>query len=224
MEARIFKSEDSSGQEVILRFVRPSQKVVSKGDFIYRENFSKAIRAGFMTNAEANKLLLDRGLWTEKEDEELVETRNKISALEGELVDASKKDGMDLFDEIKSLRLKQTTLQSIRSNILDNTAEQAASEMRTQFYASECVLFNGSGKRVFKDFDDFLSRLDEKLAIDSYRQALISNYEYMFGINVPENFESLLPEDKWLKSLDSDDQEKEKPQRKKRARKKTKSS
>lgn len=219
MEARIFKSENSLGEEVVLRFERPSQKIVSRGDFIYRENFSKAIRAGFMTNAEALKLLQEREIWTEKEEKELAGIRLQVAVLEGKLESADKETGMDIFEKLKSIRYRLNTLNSVRSNILDNTAEQAASEMRTQFYASECVVHDSNGKKVFNDFDDFLGKLDEKIVVDCYRQALISNYEHMFGINVPESFESVLPEDKWLASLD-EKEEKPAPQKKKRGRKK----
>lgn len=229
MEARIFKSESSQGEEVVLRFDRPSQRVIGKGDFVYRENFSKAVRAGFMTNAEAQKLLVDRELWTEKEEEELKDVSAQILMLEGEIEDADRDKGTEIFGRLKRLRDKKSLISSVRSNILNNTAEQAASEMRTQFYASECVHDNKTGKRVFKNLEDFLSRLDEKIAIDSYRQALIVNWEYTFGISVEDNFGSTLPEDEWAAKMQEEEakqQEEAPPQKKKRRgrKKKTQSS
>ena len=200
-EARVFKTKDKEGKEVILKFVKPTQAVLSKGDFVYRENFSKAIRAGFMTNAEASKVLEDRGIWTTRHEEDSLALRNEISELEEKISTMDRVGGLELFKKIKDLRDKLDGLTSIRSSVMNNTAESAASEMRTQFYASECVLFNDGGKRVFKDFNDFLGRLDESLALDSYRQALIANYEQIFGIKLSQDLESTLPEDVWLKTL-----------------------
>lgn len=195
---RIFKSKDKTDKEVVLKFTRPNQTLISKGDFIYREFFSKAVRTGIMTNAEANKILKERGIWGEEQEQELVKLRVSLGQLELELDGKAKEDGLELYKKIKGLREETDSLQSIRSSVADNTAESVASEMRTQFFASECVVYNDSGKKVFKDLTEFLQRLDEPLALDSYRQALISNFEHMLGIKMPAELDSTLPEDKWL--------------------------
>lgn len=197
---RIFKSKDKTDKELVLKFTRPNQTLISKGDFIYREFFSKAVRSGIMTNAEANKILKERGIWGDEQEQELVRLRVQLGQLELELNDKVKEDGLELYKQIKRLREQTEDLQGVKSGISDNTAESVASEMRTQFFASECVVYNDSGKRVFKDLTEFLQRLDEPLALDSYRQALISNFEHMLGIKMPAELDSTLPEDKWLKA------------------------
>lgn len=196
-EARIFKSKDKDNKDVVLRYTRPSQVVISKGDFVYREYFSKAIRSGIMTSAEANKLLKDRNIWSDEQEQELVSLRIKLLEAEDKLESVeNREEGRAIYDEIKGLRFDIEELQSLKKSVSDNTAESVAMEMRTQFFASECVVYNDSGKRVFKDLKDFLARLDEKLTVDSYKHALISNYEQVLGIKMPDTPE--LPEDKWL--------------------------
>lgn len=219
MEARIFKSEDSDGKEVCLRFNRPTQVVLSKGDFVYREYFSKAIRAGVMTAAEANKILKDRGIWSDELEGELVAMRINLARLEEKLKPLSREEGMPIFKEIKTLRRDIDELTEVRTSVTNNTAESVASEMRTQFYTSECVVYNDSGERVFRNLDDFLSRLDEKLTLDCYKQALISNYEQVLGIDVPLDFTAELSEDNWLEDKKRETEE-EKPKTKRRGRKK----
>ena len=56
-EERVFTSKDKDDNEVEVKFGSLNQVVLSRGDFIYREYFSKAMRAGVMTNAEALKIL-----------------------------------------------------------------------------------------------------------------------------------------------------------------------
>lgn len=230
MEARIYKSKDKDGNEVELAFKKPNQVVLTRGDFVYREYFSKAIRSGVMTNAEALKILKDRDVWTEEQDKESVELQLKLIEAEERLKTYTKRDSESLttYDEIKKLRREINQLNRIRSNVLDNTAESMATEMRTQFFASECSVYNSSGAKVFADLQDFLGRLDEPLATDSYRQALISNYEITMGIDLSDADEKAakpLPEDEWLNKLREEDEKAAKPKkktkRKRTTRKKT---
>ena len=197
-----FLSKDGKGNEVLLRFNRPNQVILSQGDFVYREYFSKAVRAGVMTNAEALKLLKKREIWGEVEEKQLLDIHVQIMSHEERIQKASKKAGMTLYTEIKEMRINLDEVNNIRTSVLDNTAESVASEMRTQYFASQCAVYDNSGQRVFEDLKDFLARLDEPLTIDVYRQALIANYEHVLGIDVPEEIESSLPEDLWLKEQD----------------------
>lgn len=194
-----FMSKNADGDEVLLRFNRPNQVTLSKGDFVYRQYFSKAIRAGVMTNAEANKVLKEREIWGEEQERELIDINVQIADLEDRIKKAAKKSGMSLYGQIKNLRNDADMIANMKTAVMDNTAEAMAAEMRTQFFAALCTVYDNSGEKVFKDLKDFLARLDEPIAIDGYRQALISNYEYILGINVPLNIESSLPEDVWLK-------------------------
>lgn len=217
-EERVFTSKDKDGNEVEVKFNNLNQVVLSKGDFIYREYFSKAIRAGVMTNAEALKILKDRDIWGETQEKEVVNLQVKLYELEGELKKQDKRDATSLFmyDEIKKVRRDMQQASSVRSNVLDNTAESMAAEMRTQFFASECSVYNNTGQRVFSDLKDFLKRLDENIATDSYRQALIINYEKALGITLPKDLsEASLPEDEWLDGVRASEEEKaEKPKKK----------
>ncbi len=225
-EARIYSSKDKDEVEVELRFSELNQVVLSRGDFIYREYFSKALRAGVMTNAEAIKILKDREIWGDEQESHVVDIQIKLIGLEGEIKGCKKKDAVSLtlFDKIKRLRRELTETNNIRSNVLDNTSESMASEMRTQFFAAECAVYNTTGQKVFKDLKDFLARLDENIATDSYRQALIINYEKALGITLPDNLEeSSLVEDKWLNDIKAVEEEAAKPKPKKKVTKKRKS-
>ncbi len=214
---RVFTSKDKDGNEVEIKFNNLNQIVLSKGDFIYREYFSKAIRAGVMTNAEALKILKDRDVWGEAQEKEVIDLQIKLYGLENNLKELKKRDAssLSLYDEIKRVRRDLQQLNNVRSNVLDNTAESMAAEMRTQFFASECSVYNNTGHRVFSDLKDFLNRLDEHTTTDSYRQALIINYEKALGITLPKDLsETSLPEDEWLNGVRASEEEAEKPTKK----------
>ncbi len=206
-EVRTYKSKNKEGNEVELGFNNLTQVVLTRGDFVYREYFSKAIRAGVMTSAEANKILKDRDIWTEVQDDEVIELQLKLSKMEDSLSKLKKRDAQSitLYGDIKKQRQEIGELNSIRTSVTENTAESVAAEMRTQFFASECAVYNNTGEKVFKDLKDFLARLDESIATDSYRQALIFNYERALGITLPSDLDdTLFPEDEWAKKIDDD--------------------
>lgn len=226
-EDRVFTSKDGEGNEVELKFNDLNQVVLSRGDFIYREYFSKAIRAGVMTNAEALKILKEREIWGESQEKEVVDLQVRLYELENKLKELKMRDAtsLSLYDEIKQVRKDLQQANNVRSNVLDNTSESMAAEMRTQFFASECSVYNSTGKKVFSDLKDFLARLDEQIATDSYRQALIINYEKALGITLPKDLsETSLPEDEWLNNIRVSEEEKadkvKKPTKKRRTKKK----
>jgi hypothetical protein len=203
-EERVFKSVNKDGKEVDIKFNSLSQVVLSRGDFIYREYFSKAMRAGVMTNAEALKILKDREIWGDEQEKEVINLQVKLGELERLLKEKDKKDStsLSIYNEIKEIRKDLEAASDVRGNVLNNTAESMAAEMRTQFFASECVVYNTTGEKVFDGLKDFLSRLDDKVTTDCYRQALIMNYERALGIVLPTDLApSVLPEDEWLNAL-----------------------
>jgi len=200
MEARIFKTKNKAGEEVVLKFVRPTQVVLSKADLKSKEAYSNAFRKGLLTNAEVIKYLKERGIWTPEMEEETMELRVKINDLEEKLKDPSlsNEDGMAVVDEIKMARAKLADHNANIRSIADNTCESNAAEARNQFLAASCVVNAKTGVKVFKDIDDFLARLDEPLTIDAYREAVISNLEDQLNVSLPSDLTSHYPENKWV--------------------------
>lgn len=224
-EERVFTSKTADGEEQKFLFRELSQVVLSSGDLVYREYFSKAIRSGVMTNAEALKILKDRGIWGSEEEDKMARLQVELVQLEIMLSKLPKKDeeSIGVFNKIKDTRTQIDVLRSVKTSVTENTAESMAGEMRTQFFASECVVYYTSREKVFSSLDDFLARLDEEVATDSYKEALICNYEKQLGISLPKGFDVKLPEDDWLDTVNSKGEEDKKPpaaKKKRRPRKK----
>jgi hypothetical protein len=227
---RIFKTKDKDDEELVLKFVRPSQKVLNKSDLIYRTAFSKALREGVLTNAEVDKILRERGIWDDTKEEEAAEIRTKINGLEEKLADSSltNKQGAALCAEVSKTRLELLRHNSIYTTVADNTCENMGNEARTQYLCAACVYDNKTGLKVYKDVEDFKDRLDEVAALDSYRETMISSLEVVMGRDLPSDLTEEYAERKWLqeRNLDAsgeelkDDDAEEAPVKPKKTRKK----
>jgi len=222
-KGRIFKVTGEDGEERVLRLNRPNQKLLSQGDFVYRQHFSSAIRAGILTNAEANKILKDRNIWNDDQEKEAADLRDDIRELEKKLDSPSLSNeyGQKICERLKKLRNELYDFTSLHSSITDNTAESMAHEARIKFYASECTVDNENGRKLFRSFDDLNDRLDETEALSAYREALIANFERILGVEMPSGLAAELPENRWLKSREQKEEESKATTKKKTRKKRT---
>ena len=200
MKDRIFKTTDSDGAELVLKLVRPSQKILNKSDLVYRTTFSNALREGVLTSAEVDKILRTRGIWDDDKEAEATALRQKILELEKKLKDLSltNEQGTAVCDEISATRLELMRHNGIYTTVADNTCENMGNEARNQFLCAACVYDNKTGLKVYKDVDDFQNRLDEVAALDSYRETMISSLEVAMGRDLPSDLTEEYAERKWL--------------------------
>ena len=201
---RVFTTKDRDGNDWVLKFSRPSQKILNKGELVYRTVFSRALRQDVCTQAEIDNLLRERGIWNDKKEDKAEKMRVEIATLEAKLSDISltNEQGKLVCEEIRRQRLDLLRHNSIYTQISDNTCETMASEARTQLFAAECVCDNKTDLRVFKDVDDFKERLDELSAQDSFREAMISSLEVVVGRELPSDLTTEYAENKWLTQRD----------------------
>ncbi len=200
---RVFVSQDSEGKEVTLRLVKPNQKILQDSNFASKQAFSKALRNGILTNEEALRIMKENSLWTDEDEKKNNEIRAQVRELEDILEQGkpSKEVGLATVQKLKELRDQLSDLNMKFTAVTDNTAETMAAEAKLHYWAAHCVVYNDSGKKVFpKGVDEFLERGEEQIARDAFREAMLANYEYTYGIKMPTNFISELPENKWLEA------------------------
>lgn len=204
MSLKEFVSQDKDGKDVRLKFIKPNQKVLVDSDFIFKQYFSKCLRHGIITTAEATKLMKKNGLWDDEDDKNFGDLRELVKELESVFA----KDELDkytedqLMEKAAKLKISRASLSELTqkiSSIYDSTAESVANEYRLQYWASECVVYYDSGKKVFNSLDDFLSRTQEQIAKDAYLQALMHNIELNYGIDA--SAATSFPEDVWLEDV-----------------------
>ncbi len=238
---RVFKTKDKDKNDLVLKFVRPTQKVLNKADLVYRTSFSRALRSGVLTSAEVDKILRERGIWDDDKEKEAAKFRAETAELEEKLKDPTltNNQGSDICTAIGKLRLNLLRHNSIYTTVADNTCENMANEARNQHLCAACIYDNKTGLKVYKDVEDFRNRLDESAALDSYRETMIASLEVVIGKDLPSDLTEEYAENQWLserglldddkepesKEEASDEPEKKKPVRKKKKktrRKKTK--
>ncbi len=197
---RVFKTQDEDDKELVYEFRRPSQAIMSKAELARRTRFSEAFRAGVVVNAEVFKILRERNLWGDEQEEESTRLRAEIDGVETRLKDESitNDDGLLLVTRIKTLRLELETHQSIATQISDATCESMANETVNMFYAAACIYNKTTGQKVYKDLEDFRSRLNESSTIDSYREATIASLEVLIGQDLPSDLSTQYTENKWI--------------------------
>ena len=201
MKDRIFTTKDSEDQDLVLLFKRPSQKTIGKSELVYREKYSEAFRKGLLLNAEVVEVMKKRGLWDKSKEDEAQVMMDAISALEEKLKDPelNNVDGRSLCEEITQARVDLMSHNRMVTSVTDNTVEYCANEERNQFLTAECVYNNKTGAKVYKDTEDFKSRLDEPGSIDSYRETVIASLEAMTGRDLSSDLTEEYAENKWLK-------------------------
>lgn len=213
---RVFNTKDKDGNDLVLKFKRPSQKVLTKAELVRRTAFSNALRNGLILQEEAKKIIKERGLWNDDHEKEAENTRARIGELEKKLEDASltNEQGKALCDELTKQRDELISHNMVFTSITENTCESVAGEEKNQFLAAECTYDNKTDLRVFKDVEDFKSRLDEQLTLDSYREAVIAALETVSGRDLPSDLTSEYAENKWIKSRGLDKEEAEESEEK----------
>lgn len=206
---RTFDSVDESGKTVTLGIVIPTQKIIQDAQLQYAKAFSKCLRDGLLVNAEAQKVIRDRDLWDKNVEQEFYNLTKDIAAKEKILNDGIILNDKNLTDtayEVAFLREKRYQLQRQTQSIYNNTAENRADEVRVQYLTSQCIVDAKTGEAYFKSFDDFLEKLDTKIAADCSVQMMT----YMNGLDA--NFMDNLPEARYIKKLAELSEEEEKKQ------------
>lgn len=192
----VFKTVDNNDREIELCVVRPSPKQNVEAQLVFNREWRKAEESGSMLRSQLDDVNDKRSLWGP-------EQRQRVEAINSEVLDLERKlrggaANLSSVAEGKELALKIRTLRNERLNLLrgrmqlDNyTAESFAEAARLQYLVSACVFDAETGKNAyFKSYDDFISRSEEKTALDSF-----TNYmQLTIDMEPQDNYE-----DTWLK-------------------------
>ena len=195
---RKFETIGINNETIELGIIVPSQKVLQEAAFQYSKAFSKGLREGLLTNAEAEKIVKERGLWGAEKLKEIAEIEEEIDLKERILVDKEKEKlsdnvALEIAYELATLRDKKFNLQRPIQSIYNNTAESRAEEIRIEFLTSNCIINPKDNKIFFKNHDDFLDMADGPAARESVYQLMT----FMNGLDA--NFLEKLPEAPYIK-------------------------
>jgi hypothetical protein len=184
-----------NGEEKTFTVRSPSLVDQREGQKVYNQAFTDAIKSKSVVRAKMDDLLQDQGLWnTEKQQE--------YNSLQKELLDGERKlakggfslsEAKKLAIRMREVRNKIRELISVRTSLDNHSAEGQADNARFNYLVSACVVYKDSDKKYFESLEDYMSRIDDPVALSGAQK--LANMIY----GLDNNFEKNLPENKFLK-------------------------
>lgn len=181
----------------------PSFKDQREAQKVYNQAFSDAVKSGCIVRGRLNDLLKEQGLWDDQKEMKLNAIQHEILGFEQTLakggISLQKAKGVAL--EIRKLREDMRELIGSRTNLDSNTAEGQADNARFNYLVSACLVYSESKKPYFNNYEDYLNRSAEPVAIKA-AQVLASR---LYGLD--DSYEKNLPENKFLKEYNFIDED-----------------
>lgn len=174
---------------------KPGYKEESEAKLEQTKAFNKALTNGACLSTQLTKVLKRNNIWDEKDQEEVDELQEKIrdnlSKLEEggfEIMEARK-----VALETMRMRLEYLSKLAVLREHRSFTAEGQADDAYFDSLVSSCC-FDEEGNRVFKSYEDYLSKAKEDYA----RKLAEKLSSMLYGTG---DYMSDLPENKFLKEF-----------------------
>lgn len=186
------KAED---KDVELAVHSPTVAEENMADMEMRRVFAEQVRNGVPVQDALNDVLTKQGVWGEdkqKKVEELVE-KIRVNALklktgrDGEK-QLRKVEGKEIAIQIIKDRDELDDVLSIRSRMMQYTAEGSAQNAKFGSLVALCTVYNDTGAKYFKSIDDYKNRADEPAS----ETIATKFYEHFY--NVKDDPRKKLPE------------------------------
>lgn len=161
---------------------------------IYNQTFSDAVSSGSIVRARLDDLLKEQKLWDDNKQKRFLTIQKELLENERRLSRGgiSLKQAKAIAVDMKKLRLEMRDLIAVKTNLDSHTAEGQADNARFNYLVSACVVYKDTKEKVFKNYEDYINRSGELIALVS-AQKLAS---IMYGLD--GDFEKKLPENKFL--------------------------
>lgn len=179
-------------REVVV--VKPNAKINHEAHLQHMKAFREAVDNKALLRAKLDDYIRELKLWDDEKEQEFKRLRSIIN--DGEL--SLKKGGIKLSDarqkalEMKNARSALRKLMYERSMIDSNTAEGQADNARFNYMVYACVVYNDTGERYFKTYDEYLNATEDPVAL--LGASTLANMLY----GVDGDAEKRLPENKFL--------------------------
>ena len=168
-------------EDIRIKFKQPGNNIRLRANFVYDQAYEKAILEGMLSTEDLEKLLKDRGLFTEEEEDKLSRLESKLKGQEVLLAktivvkarqDRLKKIISDLKNEIHVLKAKKVSK-------LMMSADAKAEEERTLFLCWACTYNNDTDKLYWEIYKDLLKENNLEL-----KDKLLSGFlKFYRGLN-----------------------------------------
>ena len=182
----------------------PDSKEVNDANWEYSRAFNRALMEDLPTQKQMDTLIRKREIWTNVDDDEMTQLREKVGSLE---IILSKKNAKDtskathkLVEELTDLREKLIEKTGTYQEYMSQTVEAKADEAKTAYLIWACTE-KSDGHRVWDSVSDFLADRNAGLVNSA-------TYEYItFSSGLASNYLEDLTEVKFLRAGKSDGNE-----------------
>ncbi len=175
-------------------YLRPATvEETQEASLEYSKMFNKAIMEGIPVQDELEKLLISKGILEDEDayDSAINKKRRELLQKEELLKKQPKSKAKDkkvikLAKEVADLRNEIFSDQFKRRNLLSNSAEAKADEIRTAFLISKTAVNADTDEPVWNSFEEYLNETDlvklSKINFEylTFSYGLSSNYMYEF--------------------------------------------
>ena len=190
---------NEDGQQIVVVVKKPTNDQLKQADIHKAKAWNKAFKEGVMTKAEVEKIMVDRGIWSEEKSKIESRLSQEILELEKRLYRGDGKaapklsDGRDIALEMRQKRIELRDLISERLAADDNTAESLADNARFDFLVYKCSYNGETDQPLFDSYEDYNSQGSSRPAIAAAQ--LLARMIY----DLDSDFESKLPENAFLR-------------------------
>ena len=186
-----FITKSENGDDLELAVLRPNHQVMLEAQKVYNKTFSEAVKSGAFFRQVLQKKMEEQGVWDDAKEKEYIESWQSIRDAENRLKAGkiSKWDGRALAIKIKQSRQRIADLMNERLRMDANTVEGQADNARFNFLVSQCTVYNETGEKFFKDYEDYVNRSAEQASIDAAGTlaAILHDYDKSAEDNLLEN-------------------------------------
>lgn len=199
---------NSGSEKVKLVIKRPTNAILSQAQRVAAKAWTDCVRDGIMTKKELEKFMKKQGIWDADKDEAQTKIAQEISDLEKQLFVGGTHKGSKLRasegkDIAIKMRMKRNELRDLIAEKIaleQNTAESISDNSRFDFLVSSCT-FHENGNKVYSSLEDYKDNADSDLGFAAATALASMLY------SVDKDFESKLPENKFLKMFNFVDED-----------------
>lgn len=168
-------------EDICIEFRQPDNTIKLRANLVYDKAYDKAISEGMLATDDLKKLIKERNIFTEEDEDKLEELESKLHGQEMLLAktlvvkarqDRLKKIINKLKEEINELQLKKTSK-------LIMSAEAKAEEERSLFFCWACTYDADKNELYWKIYEDLL----KETSIVLRDKILIEFLKFYRGIN-----------------------------------------
>ena len=190
---------NEDGQQIVVVVKKPTNEQLKEADIHKAKAWNKAFREGVMTKAEVEKIMVERGIWSEEKSKVEARLTQEILELEKILYRGDGKaapklsDGRDIALQMRAKRIELRDLISERLAADDNTAESLADNARFDYLVYRCSFNGETDQPLFESYEAYNKRGSTRAAVAAAQ--LLARMVY----DLDSDFEDKLPENAFLK-------------------------